>query len=531
MPPRKIVTAGKKQEGIVVSDDTPRIVDAVPDNGDGHAKEDDDDADSEDLSQSSSSESCSQEEEGEEEEEKDDTEETDEDEKESEESEAENDGTTDIVHKNKIKNDGTTDIVRDKIEKDRTADTVPIFNGAEDDDDEAAMCPPCDPTLLHSWRPGNIKDKIDKPKDLEPPPPSHFFDHFPKHPACPICNACKIQHHQHRKRAHGPPDENTVPPVAFGDQGTADHIIMHQGEHSVDDDKCALVIYDRACKWLDGIPKPTNNATHTRAQLKEYYGRLIPKAIYSDNAPELKRACRKLEYPLDLCIPHRPQSNGVSERQVRSVKEGTSCLLEQSGLHALWWNYAMRCYCFLHNVLQKCVKRDGEAWLTPFESRFQQEFLADHVLPFGCEIEYLPAAPKYKKLQHSLGTKLRSGLFFGYYLPHGGKWDHIVYIMDWEMFANQPHPKRCKPTKIHIADLKVHKLANGTFHFPPNQNRTIDTKLPYSTCTPIWINLGRNFAPQADAHPTLVPVMIALLTQRACSTKNLTILWKPLIRF
>ena len=134
----------------------------------------------------------------------------------------------------------------------------------------------------------------------------------------------------------------------------------------------------------------------------------------------------KEEYPHDTSIPHRAQSNGVGERVVRKIKEGTSCQIEQSGLHALWWNYAMRCYCFLHNVLQKCVKRGGQAWLTPYEAIFSEELLADHVLPFGCEVEYLPAAPKTKNLQHSLGNKLRSGLFFLYYLRNGGRWTGIV---------------------------------------------------------------------------------------------------------
>ncbi len=83
-----------------------------------------------------------------------------------------------------------------------------------------------------------------------------------------------------------------------------------------------------------------------------------PKKIYSDNAPELVKACSELEYPHDTNTPHRPQSNDVCERCVRKVKEGTKWALFQSGLHPLWWGAGQcvvtaSCLALLRNVFLK----------------------------------------------------------------------------------------------------------------------------------------------------------------------------------
>ena len=44
------------------------------------------------------------------------------------------------------------------------------------------------------------------------------------------------------------------------------------------------------------------------------------------------------------------KQNGVSERAVRRVKEGTSAVLLQSGLNESWWADSWECYTYLRNV-------------------------------------------------------------------------------------------------------------------------------------------------------------------------------------
>ena len=82
-----------------------------------------------------------------------------------------------------------------------------------------------------------------------------------------------------------------------------------------------------------------------------------------------------LEKPEDLSwnhctsTPHRSETNGIAERAVRRVKEGTSAVLLQSGLNGSWWADSMECYTYLRNDTD--LLSDGK---TPYERRFGQPF-------------------------------------------------------------------------------------------------------------------------------------------------------------
>ena len=60
-------------------------------------------------------------------------------------------------------------------------------------------------------------------------------------------------------------------------------------------------------------------------------------------------------------------TNGIAERAVRRVKEGTSAVLLQSGLNESWCAVSMECYTYLRNVTD--LSSDGK---TPYERRFGQ---------------------------------------------------------------------------------------------------------------------------------------------------------------
>ena len=50
--------------------------------------------------------------------------------------------------------------------------------------------------------------------------------------------------------------------------------------------------------------------------------------------------------------PHRSWTNGIAERAVRRVKEGTSAVLLQPGLNENWWADSMECYTYLRIVTE-----------------------------------------------------------------------------------------------------------------------------------------------------------------------------------
>ena len=62
-----------------------------------------------------------------------------------------------------------------------------------------------------------------------------------------------------------------------------------------------------------------------------------PKVIYIDNSLEFGNSCEDLSWNHCTSTPHRSETNGIAERAVRRVKEGTSAVLMQSDLNENWW--------------------------------------------------------------------------------------------------------------------------------------------------------------------------------------------------
>ena len=80
--------------------------------------------------------------------------------------------------------------------------------------------------------------------------------------------------------------------------------------------------------------------------------------------------------------PHRPETNGIAERALRRVKEGTSAVLLQLGLDNEWWADSTECDCYLRNIQD--LLSVGK---TPYERRFGMPFNGP-VIPFwsNCRI-------------------------------------------------------------------------------------------------------------------------------------------------
>ena len=132
------------------------------------------------------------------------------------------------------------------------------------------------------------------------------------------------------------------------------------------------------------------------------------KVIYTDNSLEFGKSCEELSWSHCTSTPHRSETNGIAERAVRRVKEGTSTVLLQSGLGNEWWADSMECYCSLRNIQD--LLSDGK---TPYERRFGMPFDGP-VIPFGAMVEYHPISAKDQSRLHQFGAKVLPGIFLGY---------------------------------------------------------------------------------------------------------------------
>ena len=75
--------------------------------------------------------------------------------------------------------------------------------------------------------------------------------------------------------------------------------------------------------------------------------------------------------------PHYSETNGIAERAVRRIEEGTSAVFLQAGPDENWWADSMGCYCYPRNIQDRLS--DGK---TPFERRFEEPFKGP-IIPFG----------------------------------------------------------------------------------------------------------------------------------------------------
>ena len=194
----------------------------------------------------------------------------------------------------------------------------------------------------------------------------------------------------------------------FGDLTTADHKILSEGCESRNNHRYAVVVQDLATQWIQAYPCKTTTSQETRKSLQKFLEpNRKPKVIYTDNSSEFGKAWEDLSWNHCTSTPHRSETNGIGERPVRRVKEGTSAVLLQSGLNESWWADSMERCAYLRNVTD--LLSDGK---TPYERRFGQPFEGP-IIPFGSLVEYHPITAKVQSRIHQFGKKVLPGLHAG----------------------------------------------------------------------------------------------------------------------
>ena len=192
------------------------------------------------------------------------------------------------------------------------------------------------------------------------------YTHFPKDRNCEICKRTKISRAPCRRRNGGavPRAEN------IGDLITADHKVLSENCESRNNHRYAVAVQDLATQWIQAYPCKNKTSQETQRSLQKFLEpERKPKVMYTDNSLEFGKACEDLSWNHCTSTPHRSETNGITERAVRRVKEGTSAVLLQSDLNESWWADSMERYTYLRNVTD--LLSDGK---TPYERRFGQPF-------------------------------------------------------------------------------------------------------------------------------------------------------------
>ena len=216
--------------------------------------------------------------------------------------------------------------------------------------------------------------------------------HFPGDRDCEICQRTKITRARCRRRI----GRVVSRAENFGDLITADHKVLSESCESRNNHRYAIVVEDLATQWIQSYPRKTKTSQETQRSLQKFLEpNRKPKVIYTDDSLEFGTACEDLSWNhrhhtdrkqmgllREQCeTPHRSETNGIAERAVRRVKEGTSAVLLQSGLDENWWEDSMECYTNLRNVQD--LLSGGK---TPYETRFGKPFRGPIIL-FGSLVD------------------------------------------------------------------------------------------------------------------------------------------------
>ena len=161
----------------------------------------------------------------------------------------------------------------------------------------------------------------------------HYFCHYPKNKKCPACMRAKIKTRASKRRMA----DLGRPPLRHGESVAMDHIVAHtDNAQSLTGDMNALCIYDRGSRWTEGIPLRSLGAIDAYNAVYWYEGRNVAgiEHVYCDDSEALKKALSDHGILHDVSVPGKPVTNGVAERQVQEVINGTRVSVSYTHLRA-----------------------------------------------------------------------------------------------------------------------------------------------------------------------------------------------------
>ena len=223
------------------------------------------------------------------------------------------------------------------------------------------------------------------------------------------------------------------------------------------------IIDMQSSQWFQSYPCKTKTSQETPRSLQKFLEpNRKPKVIYTDNSLEFGKACEDLSWNHCTSTPHRSETNGIAERAVRRVKEGTSAVLLQSGLDEKMVGrfYGMFYLSAKHSQIYYLMGR------RPMKDVLENLFKRP-IIPFCSLVEYHPITAKDQSRIHQFGKKVFPGLFLGYALYAVRIWKgDIADVEELEtMDASEIYSKRLNAKEL------IFPKQNGKFIFPVADGR------------------------------------------------------------
>ena len=174
------------------------------------------------------------------------------------------------------------------------------------------------------------------------------------------------------------------------------------------------------------------------------------KRIHCDGGTEfinhtLGDWCKKEGIQLHWTPANTPQLNGVSERHVRTHKEGARALLLHSGLPPRFWKFAVSHFLAVRNRTHVA----DTTGVTPYEAIYGRKPSVQHFGVFGCDAHY----HINKKDRLPMQPKMHPGIYLGYDQNQGCS---IIYRLKERDLI------RTRDVKLHMKIFRfAEAVANG----------------------------------------------------------------------
>ena len=174
-----------------------------------------------------------------------------------------------------------------------------------------------------------------------------------------------------------------------------------------------------------------------------------PGRVFTDSAKEFIKACQGLQWTHDTNTLHRSATNGIAEREVRRVEEGTATAMVQSGQVEQWCDCA-------RNFIATC-----ESCTTRWPMARQR------MRKNWCNLRWAPNPVRSPtQLQTHLSPKASHGCIKSAVFRAGRWWSGNLLIADCEDFENlsafEIHVERSTHQEVAHAGHLWYPCADGT---------------------------------------------------------------------
>ena len=132
---------------------------------------------------------------------------------------------------------------------------------------------------------------------------------------------------------------------------------------------------------------------------------------------------------MEPCQPGVHETNAVIERANSDVLMGTRATCNEAGHPACFWPYAGPCYC-----MNDAITSADDGTPTSYEVHTGEPF-SGQSFPYGCGVYFKPSPTKYTPSKAA--PRMSYGVFLGYRLAPGGRWNGEYIVADLDDFAGK----------------------------------------------------------------------------------------------